>query len=145
MFNPIHATDPAPHDGDMRPTAPAPLTRFKLLVVDDHAEFRRTLRQMFENHDVSVVEAASGEEAVRSFKDARPDLAIVDMRMPGMGGLEATRAIREIDPSARVIVISQFTEAGQLERALEAGAVDFVGKEDISRLVEIVGHCTPES
>jgi CheY-like chemotaxis protein len=106
--------------------------------VDDHDEFRRALRQMFEHQDVSILEAASGEEAVRLFEAEHPDSVILDARMPGMGGFQATRAIRELDPSAKVFIMSQFTEAGQQERSREAGAVDFFAKDDLSRLVEAV-------
>jgi CheY-like chemotaxis protein len=122
-----------PHGGAMLKTVP-----LKLLVVDDHAEFRRTVRQMFEGQDVSISEAASGEEAVRLSAAEHPDWVILDMRMPGMGGIKATQAIRRFDPRAQVIVISQFTGAEYREQARCAGALDFMDKENMSDLVGLV-------
>ncbi len=109
-----------------------------LLVVDDHAEFRRAARQMFDRPPFTVLEAASGEEAVRRFAELHPDWVIMDLRMPGMGGIKATAAIRQLDPRARVIVISQFTDLEFREQALGAGALDFVDKADMSLLLDII-------
>jgi CheY-like chemotaxis protein len=115
----------------------------KLLVVDDHAALRRTVRQLFEGPQVTILEAESGEEAVKLFSAEHPDWVIMDMRMPGMGGLKATEALRKLDTHARVIVISQFTDAEYVEQARGAGAVEFVNKEDMSRLVEIIRGQSP--
>jgi CheY-like chemotaxis protein len=113
----------------------------KLLVVDDHAAFRQTVRQMFDASAAEIIEAGSGEEALKVFAAARPDWVIMDMRMPGMGGIKATEAIRKLNPHARVIVISQFTEAEFREQARHAGAVEFLDKEKMSQLTEIIqGH-----
>ena len=117
----------------------------KLLVVDDHAEFRRTMRQTFADHDVSIIEAASGEEAVRLFGTERPDWVLMDLRMTGMGGLKATEAIRKLDPQARVIIISQFNELEHRHQALRAGAVDFVDKQDVAQLAERICGPIPQS
>jgi len=121
-----------------------PTTLLKLLVVDDHAGFRHTVRQMFDASTAKITEAASGEEAVKIFAAERPDRVIMDMRMPGMGGISATQAIRQLDGQARVIVISQFTEAEYREQAQRAGAVEFLDKEDMSRLVEIIRGQRPQ-
>jgi CheY-like chemotaxis protein len=110
----------------------------KLLIVDDHAELRRTVKQMFEGLDATFLEAGSGEEALEVSAAEHPDWVIMDMRMPGMGGLKATEAIHQLDPRARVVVISQFTEPEYAERARKAGAVEFVNKEDMARLVELI-------
>src|SRR5262245_41427818 len=98
----------------------------KLLIVDDHAALRRTLRQMFDGPGAAILEASSGEDAVRLFGAEHPDWVVMDMRMPGMGGLKATAALRQLDPEARVIVISQFTDAEYVEQARRAGALEFV-------------------
>ncbi len=110
----------------------------KLLVVDDHAEFRRTVRHIFEAYQSVVAEADSGEEAVKQFAEWRPDWVIMDLRMPGMGGIKATEAIRKLDPAARVIIISQFTQPEFRDQARQAGAVNFVDKENVSLLVELI-------
>ena len=121
-------------------TKAAPL---KILIVDDHAAVRRTVRQMFEGSDIVFLEAASGEEAVKIFAFEHPAWVIMDLRMPGMGGIKATQAIRELTPEARIIVISQFAEPECSEQARQAGAVEFVNKEDMSRLVEIIRSQSP--
>lgn len=110
----------------------------KILIVDDHAALRGTVRQMFEGFEFQMLEAMSGEEAIVTFTRERPDWVIMDLRMPGMGGIKATEAIRQFDSTARVIIISQFTEPEYHDQARKAGAHDFVGKEDMSHLVEII-------
>ena len=116
-------------------TKRAPL---KLLIVDDHAALRRTVRLLFDEREVTFLEASSGEEAVKLFGTERPDWVVMDMCMPGIGGLKATEALRRIDPTARVMVISQFTDAEYAEQARHVGAVDFVSKEDLSLLPQII-------
>jgi NarL family two-component system response regulator LiaR len=110
----------------------------KLLIVDDHAALRRTVKQMFEGLNATFLEASSGEEALRVSAAEHPDWIIMDMRMPGMGGLKATEAICKLDSKARVIVISQFIEPEYAELARKAGAVEFVNKEDMADLVELI-------
>ena len=111
---------------------------FKLLIVDDHAALRRTVRQLFDSPEVAILEASSGEEAVNVFGVERPDWVVMDMRMPGLGGIKATEALRKLDPHARVVVISQFTGPEYVEQARQAGALDFVNKEDLSLLPQII-------
>ena len=112
----------------------------KLLIVDDHAALRRTVRQLFDGPGVTILEASTGEEAVKVFGAEHPDWVVMDMRMPGMGGLKATEALRQLDPGARVIVISQFTDAEYAEQARRAGALDFVNKEELSLLPQIINR-----
>jgi CheY-like chemotaxis protein len=111
----------------------------KLLVVDDHAGFRQTVRQIFDAMKTEITEASSGEEAVELYAAVKPDWVVMDLRMPGLGGLRATECIRNLNPQARVIVISQFDEPEFREQARRAGAVEFVNKEEVSRLAEIIG------
>jgi len=110
----------------------------KLLIVDDHAAVRRTLRQSFDASGVTILEAASGEEAVELFAAEHPDWVIMDARLPGMSGLQATRAIRHLDPNARIVAISQFTDAEYIDEVRRAGALTFVSKEELSRLTQII-------
>ena len=114
----------------------------KLLIVDDHAAVRRTLRQLFDGLGATILEASSGEEAVKLFADEHPDWVIMDVRMPGMGGLRATQAICKLDPKARIIAISQFTDAEYIEQARRAGALEFVNKEELSLLPQIIRRPT---
>ena len=110
----------------------------KLLIVDDHAAVRRTVRQSFDASGVTILEADSGEEAVKLFAAEHPDWVIMDARLPGMSGLQATRAIRHLDPRARIIAISQFTDAEYIDEIRRAGALTFVSKEELSRLTQII-------
>jgi CheY-like chemotaxis protein len=116
----------------------------KLLIVDDHAALRRTVRQLFDGPGLTILEASSGEEAVKLFRAEHPDWVVMDMRMPGMGGLKATEALRQLDPAARVIVISQFTDADYIEQARRAGALEFVNKEELSLLPQIIRRPTAQ-
>ena len=109
----------------------------KLLIVDDHAAVRRTLRQSLDA-SMTILEAGSGEEAVKLFAAEHPDWVIMDARLPGMSGLQATRAIRQLDPQARIIAISQFTDAEYIDEVRRAGALTFVSKEELSRLTQII-------
>jgi CheY-like chemotaxis protein len=115
----------------------------KLLIVDDHAELRRTVRRMFEGMDTILLEASSGEEALQVSAAEHPDWVIMDLRMPGMGGIKATEAIHLLDAKVRIIVMSQFSEPEYREQARRAGALDFVNKEEMSRLVEIIRGLPP--
>ena len=123
----------------MSKTAP-----LKLLIVDDHGAVRRTLRRLFDGAGVTILEAGSGEEAVKLFADGHPDWVIMDARMPGMGGLRATQAICKLDPRARIIAISQFTDAEYIEQIRRAGALEFVNKEELSLLPQIIRRPTAQ-
>ena len=110
----------------------------KILIVDDHEAMRRTVKQLFAGRNMNFVEAASGEEALKVFAAEQPDWVVMDVRMPGMGGIRATRAIRQLDPQARIVAISQFTGPDCSKAALDAGALAFVNKEDLFQLRQII-------
>ena len=78
---------------------------------------------------VVVAEAANGEEAIEQYARLRPDLVLMDLRMPVMGGLEATRAIIADDPAARIIVLTTFDGDEDIHRALDAGARGYLLKD----------------
>src|SRR6266852_1315796 len=113
----------------------------RVLLADDHALVREGTRRLLETeNDVEVVaEAASGEEAVEATKRLHPDIAIMDIAMPGMGGIEATRAIKVSCPETAVLVLSAYDDEPYLIALLEAGAAGFLlknvhGKELISAI-----------
>ncbi len=103
-----------------------------VLVVDDQDAFRSTARLVIEFTDGFDVagEAGDGEEAVRRFSELEPDLVLMDIMMPGMDGIEATRRILAGRPGARVIVLSTYDAQEYQSRALDAGAIAFVSKAD---------------
>ena len=88
----------------------APATRFSVLVVDDHALLRTGVANIINQEaDLFVVgEAANGVEAVAAYDRHRPDVTLLDLRMPEMEGAEAVRRIRERDPQARIIVLTTY-------------------------------------
>jgi two-component system, NarL family, invasion response regulator UvrY len=112
----------------------------KLLVVDDHPIVRSGLRRLLGSEpDYEVREAAGGREALTAFRDWRPDLVVLDLSMPGIGGLEVISRLRLENPAVRILVLSMHTEAIYASRALQAGASGFVGKNaPPDRLLEAV-------
>ncbi len=103
----------------------------KLLVVDDHPAFRKGLAALIESEpDFQVVaEAGDGLEAIDLFRKTRPNVVLMDLRLPGMGGVEATIAIRKEFPDARIIVLTTFDADEDIYRAIQSGAKSFLLKD----------------
>ncbi|OAM51236.1 DNA-binding response regulator [Methylovorus sp. MM2] len=112
----------------------------RVLLVDDHAVVRQGYRHLLEKSNIQVVaESDSGEEAYRLYTETDPDVVIIDLSMPGMGGLEALRRIISRDRNARVLVFSMHDDAIFPTRALQAGAFGYVTKASAPEvLVEAV-------
>ena len=102
-----------------------------VLVVDDHALVRTGVVNIIAHEsDLRVVaEASNGAEAVDAYAKHRPDVTLLDLRMPVMEGAEAVRRIREIDPNAKVIVLTTYDTDEDITRALKAGAKAYVLKD----------------
>src|ERR1041385_28121 len=94
--------------------------RASVLVVDDHALLRTGVANIINQEpDLHVIaEAANGLEAIRAFEQHRPDVTLLDLRMPVMEGVEAVRHIRELDPQAKVIVLTTYDADEDISRAL---------------------------
>jgi DNA-binding NarL/FixJ family response regulator len=109
----------------MNPAAP-----IRVLLVDDHQILRAGVRAMIEEHrDLMVIaEASSGEEAVLQARRCRPDVVVMDVRLPGMSGIEATRRIVEQDPDAHVLVLTMDAPEDVLLDVFEAGASGYLRK-----------------
>ncbi|MFG2682666.1 response regulator [Streptomyces sp. NPDC048392] len=103
----------------------------KVLLVDDHQVVRRGLRTFLEvQDDIEVVgEAADGAEGVDRAEELKPDVILMDVKMPGMDGVDALRRLRELDNHARVLVVTSFTEQRTVVPALRAGAAGYVYKD----------------
>ena len=99
----------------------------RIIIVDDQPKIRRILRSTLVGEGYEVAEAKTGEEALESVRELRPDLVVLDMNMPGMGGLEACRAIRKDSNIAIIMLTVRNSEADKVA-ALDAGADDFVTK-----------------
>jgi two-component system chemotaxis response regulator CheY len=99
-----------------------------ILIADDSAFTRRTHRRILESEGHVVHEAASGMAALESFAVNRPDLVLLDLTMEDMGGLDVLAQLREMEPEARVVVISADVQRSTGQLVAEAGALRFLGK-----------------
>ncbi|MDB5697569.1 MAG: DNA-binding response regulator [Alphaproteobacteria bacterium] len=113
--------------------------KIRILCVDDHPLVRQGLASVFQGNDLIelVAEASTGEEALRLFDEHRPDVTLVDLRLPAMSGIELIVAIRSKYRDAKIVVLT--TESGdvQIQRALAAGAQGYVLKG--MAMAELVG------
>ena len=102
----------------------------RVMLVDDHAVVRMGFRLLLEGAtDLRVAaEANSGEEAVRNFADVKPDVVVMDISMPGIGGLEAIDRILAREPQARILVLSAHEDIMHARRVLKAGALGYLSK-----------------
>lgn len=102
-----------------------------VLIVDDHSVVRQGIRAFLEAQaDLNIVgEAASGEEAIRLVQEHIPDVVLMDLVMPGMNGVEATREIKRFSPRTQVVVLTSYHEDEHVFPALRAGALSYALKE----------------
>jgi two-component system KDP operon response regulator KdpE len=103
------------------------LSAGRIIVIDDQAKIRRFMRATLVAEGYEVDEAKTGEEALENIRESRPDLAVLDMNMPGMGGLATCRAIRK-DTDIAIIMLTVRNSEQDKVAALDAGADDFVTK-----------------
>ena len=102
----------------------------KILIADDHALFRDSLRSLLSSHDHEVVgEASTGEEAVELCRRLTPDVVLMDLTMPGMNGLEATRRVVEAVPGTKVVILTASDDEDHLFEAIKAGASGYLLKD----------------
>jgi DNA-binding NarL/FixJ family response regulator len=120
--------------------------QIRILLVDDHAVLRGGLRALLNMEpDLDVVgEVSTGEEAIERARTLKPDIVLMDLGMPGMGGLEATRQIAELDQETRVLVLTSHAEEEYLLPVLEAGGSGYVQKtsadEDLITAIHTVAR-----
>jgi len=107
----------------------------RVLCVDDHPIVREGIAAVIATQDdiVAVGEAGDGQTAVAQYRQLKPDVVVMDLRMPGMGGLEATIQIRKEFPTARIIVLTTYEGDEDIHRALEAGAQGYILKDSVRR------------
>ncbi|MEO8256650.1 MAG: response regulator transcription factor [Acidobacteriota bacterium] len=117
------------------------MERLRILCIDDHPFVRAgVIRVISLQPQLTVVaEGSTGEEAVELFVRHRPDVTVMDLQLPGMGGLQAIRAIKQLAPDAKVIVLTMYDGGENILNALRAGAVGYVLKdavpEDLIRVI----------
>ncbi len=112
----------------------------RIIIADDHPLYRSAVRSTLEEHSGSwevVAEAADGLEVVELCRSLSPDLVLMDVAMPRMGGLEATRALKEVLPRTIVLIMTALEEPDYLAKALQAGAAGYITKTAPSQ--QIVG------
>lgn len=110
----------------------------RVLVVDDAIFMRMKLKDILEKGGYEVIaEASNGIEAIEKFKTEKPDIVTMDITMPEMDGVTSLKSIREIDPSAKVIMCSAMGQQSMVMDAIQAGAVDFIVKPfDNDRVIQ---------
>jgi DNA-binding NarL/FixJ family response regulator len=108
--------------------------KLRILLADDHELVRRGIRELLRvRRGFTIVgEASNGQEAVEKSTRLKPDVAIVDISMPGLDGLQATRQIRDASPTTEVIVLTMHESDQMVRRVLDAGALGYVLKSDLA-------------
>jgi two-component system NarL family response regulator len=117
--------------GESRPAAGTTTAHARVLLVDDHSLLRTGVANIINQEpDLEVVaEAANGRDGIDAFLLHRPDVVLMDLRMPGMEGVEAVQQIRALDPQARVVVLTTYDADEDIARALQAGAKAYILKD----------------
>lgn len=113
----------------------------RIVIADDHAVVRQGLRGYLETEPGFIVvgEASTGEEAIAMVPDLVPDVVLMDLVMPGCGGIEATREIRRLSPETKVIVLTSYTDEEMALPALKAGALSYLLKDIVpAELVQAI-------
>jgi two-component system response regulator RegA len=107
---------------------PAPSTRPSILVVDDDDVLRSRLAKAFRERGFEVYSAAGYEEAVALARSESPELALVDLKMPGKSGLELVRTLKEVDPATNVVVLTGYGSIATAVDAVRLGATHYISK-----------------
>lgn len=112
----------------------------RILVVDDEENMRRTLTDILQEEGYVVTAARSGEQALAMSEQASYDVALLDVRMPGMNGVEAARRLRSLQDTVRIIFMSAYTNDMLQRQAFEEGAVAFLSKPlDLDHVLQLIG------
>jgi DNA-binding NarL/FixJ family response regulator len=105
----------------------------RVVLADDHVLVRESLKSLLEREGFQIVaEASDGQEALRRVESLKPDVAVVDISMPSLNGLEAARGIRNASPKTKTILLTQHDEEQYVSEALEAGVKGYVLKNQVS-------------
>lgn len=109
------------------------MSRIRVLIADDHALLREGICALLRSYDdIDVVgEAGDGREAIEKARRLKPDVVLMDIAMPGLGGLEATLELRKLDPPPKILVLTQYDNKEYVIRFLKAGAAGFVIKKAV--------------
>ena len=122
------------------------MSAIRVMLVDDHAVVRMGFKLLLQGaDDIEVVaEAESGEEAIKRYPEIKPDVVVMDISMPGIGGLEAVTRLLAKDPLAKVLILSAHEDSSHPKRLLKAGAVGYLSKrsaaEELIQAIHQVFH-----
>jgi CheY-like chemotaxis protein len=109
-----------------------------ILIVEDNAGVRRMLRRAVERLATEIRESENGEDAIKAYAEQSPDLVLMDIHMPQMDGLTATRQIRRFHPHARVLIVTAYEDEELRTAAREAGACGYVLKDKLFELPGVI-------
>lgn len=112
----------------------------KLLIADDNADMRKMLKSICVNVFNSILECDDGDSAVRIYREEKPDWILMDIKMNKLDGISATMKIKSIHPEAKIIIVSQYNDENVVDAAKNSGAIEFVNKEDLSKILEIINE-----
>lgn len=110
----------------------------RILIAEDHPKMRACIQRALDPLGASFVEASDGASAVAAFRAHQPDWTLMDIEMPGMDGLSAARAIREIAPSARILMLTAFDSPALRAAARAIGNCHYVLKSDLHTLPDLL-------
>ena len=110
-------------------------SRHRILIADDHEAVRRSLKALLGHmpHCEVIAEATNGQEAVERAEETQPDVALLDLSMPLMNGIEAARKIRSKLPKTKVLIVSQYDLPGMVQEAFDAGVLGYILKMDVGK------------
>ena len=115
----------------------------KLLIVDDNAPVRRLIKSILLPLTHDICECGDGAEAVSAYLAQRPDIVLMDIRMNEVDGIQATRQITAVDPTARILIVTDYDDSELRRASMRAGACGYVLKGnllELVRLLEAIGH-----
>lgn len=112
----------------------------KLLIADDNKEMRKMLKTICSHLFYQILECNDGDDAIRIYGDELPDWVLMDIKMERLDGIEATKEIKRKYPAAKIIIVSQFNDKSLIEEAKNSGAIDFVSKEDLTKIENIISQ-----
>jgi CheY-like chemotaxis protein len=109
-----------------------------ILIVEDNAAVRRLLRRTFADTASAIWECSDGTDALAAYAGYRPDIVLMDIHMPHMDGLAATKQIRQSHPSAKIVIVTDYDDDDLRNAASEAGACGYTLKQDLTDLTRLI-------
>ena len=111
-----------------------------ILIVEDNPTVRRLIRRAIAHLTTEIYECGDGADALKAYTEHQPDLVFMDIRMPRMDGLAATRQITKLYPKARIVIVTDYNEEQLRVAALAAGAIGYAPKDNLTELEELVAN-----